>query len=118
MSGAIDRPVTFADLPVKEEDVPPVSDRRWIGWTRPLLEFLARPRRWARMAAWAEERKINETQLRQLASWLEESDEAESVSHWGKTVWRQRVDREDDWLVRVRPEPEERGAEDEERECD
>lgn len=93
------------DLPSKEEEYPPLSDKRWARWSRPLLAYLARPRRWPAMSAWASGLKVNETQLRQLAAYLEESDEAESVNHWGRTVWRQRKERPDDWAVKLAPEP-------------
>jgi hypothetical protein len=61
------RPETMRDLPA---DTPPVNDPRWERWTAPLAAFLARPRTWEQLCAWAREHDVSRVLLKHLLAWL------------------------------------------------
>lgn len=84
------RAIRFAvDLPEGDDaSCPPLSDPRWVGWTRQLLRHLARPRTWARLARWAQLAGGNETVLRHMLAVLEHRGEARSTFRGTRLVWR------------------------------
>lgn len=88
--------------------VHPLADPIWIGRTRWLAAFLSRARRWEDLLARAKREGVQEAMLRQLVAVLEETDEAETVRHGRRTIWRRRVAREREWAVPL-PDEEEDG---------
>lgn len=70
--------------------VPSCTDRRWLPWTRGLLEFIAeKPRSWVELRAWRKEQspKIENYMLLNLVAWLDSQYEIVSARVSGKTVW-------------------------------
>jgi hypothetical protein len=61
------RPESMRDLPAL---VPEVDDPRWERWTGPLAAFLARPRTWDQLRAWAADNAVSQVLLKHLLAWL------------------------------------------------
>lgn len=97
----VDAPITIAALPtppaqpppsrfaalaldLPRDTVPPVSDARWWGWTRPLSDYLSAPRTWAELVQWGKGQRIRVEVLRHLLAALEYMGEADTVGsdHW------------------------------------
>jgi len=53
-----------------------LNDPRWYDETRSLVLFLATPRKWKALSAWAKENHVSETHLRECLAWLDNRHEA------------------------------------------
>ena len=56
--------------------LPPSDDPRWKRWSKPVEEFLAEPRTWRQLLAWAVENDFNGVLLRNCLAWLESKNRA------------------------------------------
>lgn len=76
--------------PSKKEQTPPAADKRWAGWSRPVLEHLAKPRTWEDLFAWAEGADMGPNRLRNCVCWLELHHLIlEGRNEADKVIWRQ-----------------------------
>lgn len=76
--------------PSKRENSPPAADKRWAGWTRPVLEYLTKPQTWEDLLAWAEANKMGSNRLRNCICWLESNTLIiDGRDDEGLVTWRQ-----------------------------
>lgn len=70
-----------------ETKAPPMNDKRWDGWSQPVLAFLGEPRSWAQLLLWMKEQRMNEFRLRHCLAYLEEKGLARTHGHAKGLRW-------------------------------
>lgn len=71
-----------------EERIPPVSDVRWVVWSRPMLKWLQKhgPASWRDIIEWSRATREQDSRARQILAYLEVAGEA-SATRKSDGVW-------------------------------